>query len=94
MKKQADKIDSDFLAIKSLFESGNVKKIRLLEEQAPTKMSKALGLNYNSYLEKLRNPEKFTIKHILLICKLCQLNPNLVFETIRTEVESQIKIKV
>ena len=38
-------MDSDFLAIKSLFEAGNVKKTGLLEEQSPTKMAKALVLN-------------------------------------------------
>ena len=79
-------LDSDFLAIKSLFESGNVRSMRLLEEQAPTKMSRSLGINYNSYLEKLRCPDKFTIRHLLKMAKLCELDPLLIFNVIRTEV--------
>ncbi len=48
--------NTDFLAIKSLFESGIIKSMKLLEKQGPTKMAKALGLQYNSYLDKLNNP--------------------------------------
>jgi len=78
-------MDADFLAIKSLFEAGNVKRMRLLEEQAPTKMAKNLGLNYNSYLDKLSSPEKFSIKHIIKMASLCKLDPNIIFGVILKE---------
>lgn len=78
-------MDADFLAIKSLFEAGNVKRMRLLEEQAPTKMAKTLGLNYNSYLDKLRSPEKFNVKHIMKMASVCEIQPNLIFEIIVRE---------
>ena len=90
MSKQINNIDSDLLAIKSLFEAGLVQKMRLLEEQAPTKMAKLLGLNYNSYHDKLINPEKFTIRHILLIAKLCNLDANIIFEVVKNEVKNKI----
>lgn len=78
-------MDADFLAIKSLFEAGNVKSMRLLEEQAPTKMAKTLGLNYNSYLDKLRSPEKFTLKHIFIMAEACSLNPTIILDIVRKE---------
>lgn len=81
-------MDADFLAIKSLFEAGNLKTMRLLEEQAPTKMAKTLGLNYNSYLDKLRNPEKFAVKHIFKMAKACNLNPAIIFEIIQKEYKA------
>jgi hypothetical protein len=81
-------MDADFLAIKSLFEAGNVKTMRLLEEQAPTKMAKTLGLNYNSYLEKLRSPEKFAVRHIFIMAKICGLDPNVIFDIIKKEYKA------
>lgn len=81
-------MDADFLAIKSLFEAGNVKRMRLLEEQAPTKMARTLGLNYNSYLDKLRSPEKFSIKHIIKMAAICELQPSLIFDIIIKECKA------
>lgn len=82
---KSNNIDPDFLAIKSLFESGIIKSMKLLEKQGPTKMAKALGLRYNSYLDKLNNPQKFTLSHIFKIADLCELNPDLVYQVIKKQ---------
>ncbi|OAQ41968.1 hypothetical protein A5893_02285 [Pedobacter psychrophilus] len=81
--------DGDFLAIKSLFEAGHVRKMALLKEQSPTKIAKLLGLQYNSYLDKLDNPEKFTVKHIFKIALVCQIDPCLIFDIIQIEVQNK-----
>ena len=78
-------IDADFLAIKSLFESGIIKSMKLLEKQAPTKMAKSLGLQYNSYLEKLNHPEKFTLLHVFKMAELCDLDPDLIYQLIKEQ---------
>ncbi|MBL1410798.1 hypothetical protein [Sphingobacterium faecale] len=83
-----EKMDADFLAIKSLFESGIITKMQTLEEQAPTKIAKALGLQYYSYLDKLKEPNKFTFKHIFKIAELCQLNPDLIYNVIKSQYTS------
>lgn len=83
--QENENIDPDFLAIKSLFESGIIKSMRLLEKQAPTKMAKKLGLQYNSYQEKLIDPSKFTIKHIFNMARLCDLNPDLIYKIIKNQ---------
>ncbi|MGJ1436912.1 hypothetical protein [Sphingobacterium siyangense] len=77
----------DFLAIKSLFESGIIKSMKLLEKQGPTKMAKALGLQYNSYLDKLGNPQKFTFAHIFKMADLCDLDPDLIYKVIKNQVD-------
>lgn len=86
-----DGMDSDFLAIRSLFESGHIKKMKQLEEQAPTKMAKLLGLHYNSYLDKLNGPEKFSVKHINTIAYACRLDPTIIFDVIQNEIKTMIK---
>lgn len=75
----------DFLAIKSLFESGIIKSMKLLEKQSPTNMAKALGVNYNTYLDKLSKPELFTIKQIFEMASLCDLDPDLIFQLIKKQ---------
>lgn len=75
---KSNNTDPDFLAIKSLLESGIIKSMKLLEKQGPTKMAKALGLQYNSYLDKLNNPQKFTFAHIFKMVDLCDLDPDLI----------------
>ncbi|GGH15762.1 hypothetical protein FAZ19_06355 [Sphingobacterium alkalisoli] len=86
-KKKSKDIDSDFLSIKSLFESGIIKSMRLLESQAPTNMAKALGLNYNSYLDKLQHPDKFTFRHIFKMANLCNLDADLIYELIKKQTK-------
>ncbi|HBI86782.1 hypothetical protein ACR784_08055 [Sphingobacterium multivorum] len=82
---KSNSTDPDFFAIKSLFESGNIKSMKLLEKQGPTKMAKALGLQYNSYLDKLGNPQKFTFAPIFKIVDLCDLDPDLIYKVIKNQ---------
>jgi len=82
---KSNSTDPDFLAIKSLFESKIIKSMKLLEKQGPTKMAKALGLQYNSYLDKLNNPQKFTFAHIFKIANLCDLDPDLIYKVIKNQ---------
>jgi hypothetical protein len=89
-KFKEDISDGDFLAIKSLFEAGHIKKMALLKEQSPTKVAKLLGLQYNSYLDKLDNPEKFTVKHIFTLALVCQMDPCLIFDIIQLEVQNKL----
>lgn len=83
-------LDPDFLAIRSLFESGYIKRMALLKEQSPTKIAKLLGLQYNSYLDKLDFPEKFLVKHIYLLALSCQIDPNIIFNIIQKETQTRI----
>jgi len=84
---KSNNTDPDFLAIKSLFESGIIKSMKLLEKQGPTKMAKALGLQYNSYLDKLGNPQKFTFVHILKMADRYDLDPDLIYKVIKNQVD-------
>ncbi len=84
-------LDNDFLAIRSLFVSGYIRKMRQLEKQSPTKISSLLGLNYNSYHEKLKSPELFTEYHINLLAFSCGLDPNIIHNIIQTEIKTKVQ---
>ncbi len=48
-------------------------------------MAKALGLQYNSYLDKLGNPQKFTFAHIFKIADLCDRHLDLIYKDIKNQ---------
>ncbi len=50
-------------------------------------MAKALGLQYNSYLDKLGNPQKFTFAHIFKMADLCDLDPDLIYKVIKNQID-------
>ncbi len=70
--------------------AGNIKKMSFLKEQSPTNIAKFLGIQYNSYLDKLDHPEKFYVKHIYMLAKACELDPKIIFDVIGKEVEERI----
>lgn len=84
-------LDNDFLVIRSLFVSGHIKKMKQLERQSPTKIATLLGLNYNSYHEKLNSPELFTLFHINLLAYTCRFDPDIIHNVIQSEIRSKIQ---
>ncbi len=84
-------LDSDFLAIRSLLISGHIKSMRQLDQQSPTKIALLLGMNYNSYHDKLKNPGLFTEAHINLLAYACRLDPAFIHKIIQAEVRKKVE---
>ncbi|SFW82745.1 hypothetical protein [Chitinophaga sancti] len=57
-------IQSKCLSIKSIMDSGNLKKMRELEPLFSKAMADELGVNHGRFLDKLRNPIKFSLKDL------------------------------
>ncbi len=57
-------INSKCLSIKSIIDSGNLKKLRELEPLVSKAMADELGFNHGRFSEKLRNPIMFSMKEI------------------------------
>lgn len=79
-------IDQQYLSVKTLFESGKVKKMRDIEKLFPSKISKALGLNHSRYIEKLYKPDGFLIRQIVRLANLIDVNPKIISDIILDEV--------
>jgi hypothetical protein len=60
----SEDIKTKCLSIKSIIDSGNLKKLKELEPLVSKAMADELGVNHGRFLEKLRNPVKFSIKEI------------------------------
>ncbi|KHJ37918.1 hypothetical protein PBAC_19300 [Pedobacter glucosidilyticus] len=90
-KYDLEELSPEFLAIRSLFLTGHIKKMSQLEKQSPTKIASLLKLQYNSYHEKLQNPELFSEFHINLLAYACKINPLIIHDIIQAETKSKVK---
>ncbi len=83
---------SQFVAIKSMFLSESVKRMKDIEKLYPSKVSKALGINHSRYIQKLYNPEEFKFKHIYDFAKLINIDIQLILDVIIKELNSPSEI--
>ena len=84
---KADK-KTQYLAIRSLFVSNNIQKMKDLEDLSPTAIAKHLKINHSRYIEKLYKPDTFTIKNIRAFATLLDLDPRIIIEVILKQVPS------
>lgn len=80
-----------FLAIKSMFLSGSVSRMKDIESLYPTGISKALGMNHSRYIQKLYKPEDFKFKHIHDLSKLLNVEIQIIVDVIIKELNSPAK---
>jgi len=88
MPKRANKT---YLSIKSMFEQGNVRQMRDLEQLFPTSLSRDLNINHGRYIERLYNPEKFSFKQIFKFASLINVDPKIISDVIVSELKRKSK---
>lgn len=74
-----------FIALKSMFEQGNVTRMKDIEKLFPTAIALELGMNHTRYVLCLYNPENLRAREILLFSSLINVNSNLVWQVIAKE---------
>lgn len=65
-----------------------------LVNRSPTKIAELLGINYDSYHDKLQNPEKFTTFHINTMAYVFKIDPNIINDIIQKEILEKVIAKV
>ncbi|GAA0884255.1 hypothetical protein [Sphingobacterium siyangense] len=85
------KLDGAFVALKSLFTDGTIKKMSSLLDYSPTKIASLLRMNYNSFLIKVHQPWKFSTEHILLLSFIIDIDPTYIFNVIQSESHKHLK---
>jgi hypothetical protein len=91
MSKQ-DK-EKQYLSLKSMFETNNVKKMRDIEKIYPTMVALDMGTNHGRYIKKLHNPENFTIKQIFKLASLINIHPTIIINIVVAEVSAKNKTR-
>jgi len=78
-------------ALKSVFLTGSIKRMKDLEEIHPTYIVRSLGFNHSRYKEKLGKPEEFTIKEIVSIAELIDMDPQIITNIILNQLAADKK---
>lgn len=84
--------NSQFLAIKSMFLSGSVKRMRDIEKLYPTLLAKSLHINHSRYIQKLYKPEDFTIKQLGDMAKLLDIDIQVIIDVITRQMNFTNKL--
>lgn len=82
-----------YLALKSMFLSGQVLRMKDIEKIYPTMVAKDLGINHGRYINKLYKPQEFSIKHIVVLAHLLEIDPQIIIKIIFTQLNSQRTLK-
>lgn len=82
---------NQFVAIRSMFLSGSVKRMKDIEKLYPTLVAKSLKINHSRYIQKLYKPEEFTIKQILALSVILELNPQAILDVILKQLSSSLR---
>ena len=90
MAKQDNK--DQFVAVSSMFTSGNVKRMRDIETLYPTAIAKALKMNHSRYIQKLYKPEEFTMKQLGGIANLLEINIQLILDVVVKQMAQGLKV--
>lgn len=84
--------NSQFLALKSMFLSGSVKRMKDIEKLYPTLVAKTLRINHSRYIQKLYKPEGFTIQQLNDLAKLLEIDIQLILDVVIRQLNSTPKI--
>ncbi|MBX2924123.1 MAG: hypothetical protein KF746_18125 [Chitinophagaceae bacterium] len=64
-----------------------------IEKLYPTMIAKALGINHSRYIQKLYKPEEFSVKQIVELANLLDINAQLIIDVILKQLNSSNRIK-
>ncbi|MCH7408144.1 hypothetical protein MM239_01950 [Belliella sp. DSM 111904] len=93
-KKKINEVEfnEEFEEIGALFNQGAVKSLSRLQEIKPTNLSRAMQMGYYTFLEKLRNPENFSIEEIIKLAIFIGTDYNKILEVINKMIQEKYKI--
>lgn len=83
--------NSQFIAIKSMFLSGSVKRMKDIEKLYPTMVAKSLRINHSRYIQKLYKPEGFTMGQLDGLAKVLEIDIQLILDVVIKQLNSTSK---
>jgi len=86
------KLIKEFEGIGALFNQGSIVSLSRLQEHQPTNLSKALQMGFNTYTDKLRNPERFSLEEIVKLSIAIGTDYKKILEVIQQEIRQKYKV--
>ena len=88
-----EEIKSKCLSIKSIIDSGNLKALRELEPLFSKAMADEMGVNHGRFLDKLRNPIKFSVYDVHRFANYVNTDVEKLSVQINLEINNDKKLK-
>jgi hypothetical protein len=86
--------DPRYRAIKSLIESKSISTLKDIFTVVPlTVVKKDLKVNYDTLRRKIQNPEMLTLRNVIGIAALFEVDPVELFRIVSNEINSKNKSK-
>ncbi|PVD52222.1 hypothetical protein DC498_10895 [Terrimonas sp.] len=85
--------ETQYKVIRLMFQSFSIKRMKDIEKLYPTMIAKALGINHSRYIQKLYRPDEFSIKHVIDLANLLDIEPQLIIDVILKELNYSSKTK-
>ncbi len=63
-----------------------------IEKLYPTSVAKAIRINHSRYIQKLYHPDEFTIKQLILLSNLLDLDIQVLFDVIVKQLNAGPKL--
>ena len=89
-----EEIKSKCLSIKSIIDSGNLKALRDLEPLFSKAMADEMGVNHGRFLDKLRNPIKFSIYDLHRFANYVNIESGKLSAQINDEITCDKKLQI
>ncbi len=86
------KLIKEFEEIGALFNQGSISSLSRLQEHKPTNLSKALQMGFNTYTDKLRNPERFSFEEVVKLAITIGTDYRKILEVILKEIKEKYKV--
>ncbi len=75
-----------------MFLSGNVSRMRDIQDVDPTNIAKSLRINHSRYIQKLHDPGSFTFDQIWKFSDILDINIQLILDVIKTDLAGKHKV--
>ncbi|TAM97046.1 MAG: hypothetical protein EPN39_12215 [Chitinophagaceae bacterium] len=88
IQEVAAEIKTKSLSIKSLIENSRIQTLKEIEPLFTKSMADQLGVNHGRFIDKLKNPIKFSTKDIFRFAYYVDLNPTEIINQVKDEIEN------
>jgi hypothetical protein len=86
--------DKAYNTVKKLFEAGSIDSFdEIVNIVGKTNIAKALGMHYDTFNDRMKHPDEFSVKHLLKLASLIGVDGRIIANLIITKLEKSRKSK-
>jgi hypothetical protein len=92
LQKRIDEAKAKRHSIKGLFETHEIVQLKEIEFLFMKSMADQIGINHGRFIDKLKNPVKFSMKDIYKFSYYVDIDPSMMIRQVQKEVEANREV--